>query len=63
MKKQTLILIRILVYSFQKKIEGALQSEFSLSEELALESSGQIILRTKLKNPYGAPQGKKPMYL
>lgn len=48
----TLTLIGILLYSCQNEIEDTPQPEKSLSEELASESDGQIVLGEKLENPY-----------
>jgi hypothetical protein len=57
MKKQslrflTLTLIGILIYSCQNEIEDTPHPELTLSEELASESDGQIVLGEKLENPY-----------
>ena len=57
MKKQNLrffivTMIGIVFYSCQKEIEDTSQTEKSLSEELASESDGQIVLGEKLENPY-----------
>lgn len=48
----TLTLIGILMYSCQDSIGDISQPELTLSEELALESDGQIVLGEKLSNPY-----------
>lgn len=48
----TLTLIGILIYSCQNEIEDTPQTDLTLSEELASESDGQIILGEKLENPY-----------
>ena len=42
----------ILIYSCQDEIENTPQTELTLSEELASESDGKIILGEKLENPY-----------
>lgn len=42
----------ILIYSCQDEIENTPQPELTLSEELASESDGKIILGEKLENPY-----------
>lgn len=47
-----LTLIGIMMYSCQNEIEDTPQSELTLSEELASESDGQIVLGEKLENPY-----------
>ena len=47
-----LTLMGILMYSCQNKIEVTAQPKLTLSEELASESDGQIVLGEKLENPY-----------
>ncbi|WP_158837209.1 hypothetical protein [Polaribacter sp. L3A8] len=42
----------ILIYSCQDEIETTQQPKLTLSEELASESDGEIILGEKLENPY-----------
>jgi hypothetical protein len=42
----------ILIYSCQDEIENTPKTELTLSEELASESDGKIILGEKLENPY-----------
>ncbi|WP_233882153.1 hypothetical protein [Tenacibaculum piscium] len=48
----TLIFIGVLIYSCQDEIENTPQTELTLSQELASESDGKIILGEKLENPY-----------
>jgi len=62
MKRQHLLILTLLgifIYSCQGEFENTIQSEPSLSEALASESDGQIVLGKKLENPYAVKNMRK----